>query len=463
MRTFVKEMKHVISTDFTVGILGGGQLGKMLLDVTRRWDIHTRVLDANADASARNSCNQFVQGSLMDYETVVQFGNDADVLTIEIEHVNIDALYELEKRGVLVFPKPATLDVIQNKRTQKEFYTAQKLPTAPYMAFANKAELDKATAKGTIKFPCIWKAARFGYDGFGVKKLDNIAAIDTLPEGDKNLWTLVTFKYKRHFKAEHGLHGSKSRSTGADGKDLIIPVPLGTLVFDSETGERIAEITSEEDVIVAPGGMGGRGNWHFKSPTNQAPRYAQPGKEGVERGITFELKVLADVGLVGFPNAGESTLLAALTSAKPKIADYPFTTLKPNLGIVQHRDFTSFVMADIPGIIEGAAEGKGLGHYFLRHIERNSVLLYVIPADTTDIKKQFTILNNELTRYNPELLDKNFMIGISKADLLDQELYVAIEAECKAAFENIPFVLFSSVSQQGIATLKDTLWHMLNE
>ena len=184
MRTFVKEMKHVISTDFTVGILGGGQLGKMLLDVTRRWDIHTRVLDANADASARNSCNQFVQGSLMDYETVVQFGNDADVLTIEIEHVNIDALYELEKRGVLVFPKPATLDVIQNKRTQKEFYTAQKLPTAPYMAFANKAELDKATAKGTIKFPCIWKAARFGYDGFGVKKLDNIAAIDTLPEGE---------------------------------------------------------------------------------------------------------------------------------------------------------------------------------------------------------------------------------------------------------------------------------------
>jgi GTP-binding protein len=281
--------------------------------------------------------------------------------------------------------------------------------------------------------------------------------------GDKNLWTLVTFKYKRHFKAEHGLHGSKSRSTGADGKDLIIPVPLGTLVFDSETGERIAEITSEEDVIVAPGGMGGRGNWHFKSPTNQAPRYAQPGKEGIERGITFELKVLADVGLVGFPNAGKSTLLAALTSAKPKIADYPFTTLKPNLGIVQHRDFTSFVMADIPGIIEGAAEGKGLGHYFLRHIERNSVLLYVIPSDTTDIKEQFTILNNELTRYNPELLDKNFMIGISKADLLDQELYVAIEAECKAAFENIPFVLFSSVSQQGIATLKDTLWHMLNE
>ena len=280
--------------------------------------------------------------------------------------------------------------------------------------------------------------------------------------GDKNLWTLVTFKYKRHFKAEHGFHGSKSRSTGADGEDLIIPVPLGTVVLDSDTGERIAEITTEEDVIVAPGGMGGRGNWHFKSPTNQAPRYAQPGKEGIERTITLELKVLADVGLVGFPNAGKSTLLAALTSAKPKIADYPFTTLKPNLGIVQHRDFTSFVMADIPGIIEGAAEGKGLGHYFLRHIERNSVLLYVIPADADDIKEQFTILNSELTRYNPELLDKNFMIGISKVDLLDEELYAAIEAECKAAFKDIPFVMFSSVSQHGIAALKDSLWHLLN-
>ena len=280
--------------------------------------------------------------------------------------------------------------------------------------------------------------------------------------GDKNLWTLVTFKFKRHFKAEHGFHGSKSRSTGADGEDLIVPVPLGTVVLDSNTGERIAEITSEEDVIVAPGGMGGRGNWHFKSPTNQAPRYAQPGKEGIERDIILELKVLADVGLVGFPNAGKSTLLAALTSAKPKIADYPFTTLKPNLGIVQHRDFTSFVMADIPGIIEGAAEGKGLGHYFLRHIERNSVLLYVIPADTNDIKEEFTILNNELTRYNPELLDKNFIIGISKADLLDEELYSAIESECKAAFKDAPFVMFSSVSQHGIATLKDSLWHLLN-
>ena len=281
--------------------------------------------------------------------------------------------------------------------------------------------------------------------------------------GDKNLWTLINFKYKRHFKADHGGHGSKSRSTGADGTDLIIPVPLGTIVKDNETGEQIAEITSEADVIVVPGGMGGRGNWHFRSPTNQAPRYAQPGKEGTDRDITLELKVLADVGLVGFPNAGKSTLLAALTSAKPKIADYPFTTLKPNLGIVENRDYTSFVMADIPGIIEGAAEGKGLGHYFLRHIERNSVLLYVIPADADDIKKQFTILNSELTRYNPELLDKNFLIGISKSDILDEELYAAIEDECKAAFGQIPFVLFSSVSQQGISVLKDKLWQLLND
>jgi GTP-binding protein len=244
---------------------------------------------------------------------------------------------------------------------------------------------------------------------------------------------------------------------------MIIPVPLGTIVIDNETGEQIAEITSESDVIVVPGGMGGRGNWHFKSPTNQAPRYAQPGKEGVDRDITLELKVLADVGLVGFPNAGKSTLLATLTSAKPKIADYPFTTLKPNLGIVENRDYTSFVMADIPGIIEGAAEGKGLGHYFLRHIERNSVLLYIIPADADDIKKQFSILNSELTRYNPELLDKNFMIGISKSDILDEELYTAIEDECKTAFDHIPFVIFSSVSQQGITALKDKLWQLLND
>ncbi|MBJ33291.1 MAG: GTPase ObgE [Flavobacteriaceae bacterium] len=281
--------------------------------------------------------------------------------------------------------------------------------------------------------------------------------------GDKTLWTLIKFRYKRHFKADHGGHGSKSRSTGADGTDLIIPVPLGTIIHDNKTGEQIAEITSESDVIVVPGGIGGRGNWHFKSSTNQAPRYAQPGKEGNDRDITLELKVLADVGLVGFPNAGKSSLLATLTSAKPKIADYPFTTLKPNLGIVENYNYTSFVMADIPGIIEGAAEGKGLGHYFLRHIERNSVLLYIIPADADDILKQFTILKSELTRYSAELLDKSFMIGISKSDILDKELYKAIEDECKVAFDQTPFVLFSSVSQQGLLVLKDKLWQLLND
>ena len=243
----------------------------------------------------------------------------------------------------------------------------------------------------------------------------------------------------------------------------MIPVPLGTIVKDNKTGEQIAEIISETDIILVPGGMGGRGNWHFKSPTNQAPRYAQAGKEGTDRNITLELKVLADVGLVGFPNAGKSTLLAALTSAKPKIADYPFTTLKPNLGIVENRNYTSFVMADIPGIIEGAAEGKGLGHYFLRHIERNSVLLYIIPADADDINKEFTILESELTRYNPELLDKNFMIGISKSDILDEELYAAIADECNSAFEQIPYVILSSVSKQGLIELKDKLWQLLND
>ncbi len=225
--------------------------------------------------------------------------------------------------------------------------------------------------------------------------------------GDSNYWTLYHLKFKRHFKAGHGEHGSKSRSTGADGKDIYIDVPLGTVVRDPETNELIFEITENgEEKIICEGGMGGRGNWHFKTPTNQTPRYAQPGIPYQERDITLELKILADVGLVGFPNAGKSTLLSVMTSAKPKIADYEFTTLKPNLGIVEYRDFQSFVMADIPGIIEGAAEGKGLGYYFLRHIERNSVLFFLIPADADDIKKQYDILLDELRRYNPEMLDK---------------------------------------------------------
>ena len=245
-------------------------------------------------------------------------------------------------------------------------------------------------------------------------------------KGNKNLWTLISFKFKKHFKAEHGESGSKNRSTGAFGKDLIIPVPLGTVVYDSTNNQKIIEIDDEQDHIIIEGGKGGKGNWHFRSSTNQTPRYSQPGIKGVEKNITLELKVLADVGLVGFPNAGKSTLLKSLTAAKPKIADYPFTTLKPNLGIVKYRSLESFVIADIPGIIEGASEGKGLGHYFLRHIERNSILLFIISCDSKSIKKEFLTLRNELERYSPELIDKKFIVGISKKDLLDKELQFEI-------------------------------------
>ncbi|APY10400.1 GTPase ObgE [Seonamhaeicola sp. S2-3] len=281
--------------------------------------------------------------------------------------------------------------------------------------------------------------------------------------GNSNLWTLFHLKFKKHIRAGHGGHGSKSRSTGADGEDVYIDVPLGTVVRDTETNEIILEITENgEEQIIAEGGKGGLGNWHFKSSTNQTPRYAQPGLPLEEKHITLELKVLADVGLVGFPNAGKSTLLSVITSAKPKIADYEFTTLKPNLGIVEYRDFQTFVMADIPGIIEGAAEGKGLGHYFLRHIERNSVLLFLIPADADDIKKQYDILLDELRRYNPEMLDKERLIAISKSDMLDDEL----KAELKKELDNelpIPYLFISSVAQQGIQQLKDALWKMLND
>ena len=282
-------------------------------------------------------------------------------------------------------------------------------------------------------------------------------------QGDKNLWTLLHFKFQRHFKAGHGGDGSKNRSTGADGEDCVIRVPLGTVILDTDNGEQLAEISDENPLILLQGGKGGRGNWHFKSPTRQTPRYAQPGLPGAEKNITLELKVLADVGLVGFPNAGKSTLLAALTSAKPKIADYEFTTLKPNLGIVQQRDYSSFVMADIPGIIEGAAEGKGLGHYFLRHIERNSILLYVIPADAPDLYGQFTTLQNELQRYNPQLLDKNFLIAISKSDLLDDELKQEMRQHVAESFNEHEVVFISSVAQTGLTELKDRLWIFLND
>ena len=280
--------------------------------------------------------------------------------------------------------------------------------------------------------------------------------------GNENLWTLHHLKFKKHFRAGHGEHGSKSRSTGADGTDVFVEVPLGTVVRDTETNAILFEITEHnQEVILCEGGKGGRGNWHFKSPTNQTPRYAQPGMPAEEKYVIVELKVLADVGLVGFPNAGKSTLLSVITSAKPKIADYEFTTLKPNLGIVEYRDFQSFVMADIPGIIEGAAEGKGLGHYFLRHIERNSILLFLIPADADDIKNQYDILLDELRRYNPEMLDKERLVAISKSDLLDEEL----KTEIKQIFDNelaVDYIFISSVAQKGIVELKDLLWKQLN-
>ncbi|MDG1572075.1 GTPase ObgE [Robiginitalea sp. M366] len=285
-----------------------------------------------------------------------------------------------------------------------------------------------------------------------------------IARGNKNLWTLLSFKFKRHFQAGHGEHGGKQRSTGADGADVVLEVPLGTVARDTETGELLFEITEEgQEEVLARGGLGGRGNWHFKSATNQTPRYAQPGTPGMERNVTLELKVLADVGLVGFPNAGKSTLLAALTSAKPKIADYEFTTLKPNLGIVQYRDFRSFVMADIPGIIEGASEGKGLGHYFLRHIERNATLLFLVPADSPDISREYEILLSELQKYNPELLDKRRLLAISKCDMLDEELIGEMRAQLEEELPGVETCFISSVSGLGIAPLKDRLWKLLND
>lgn len=281
--------------------------------------------------------------------------------------------------------------------------------------------------------------------------------------GDKNMWTLFHLKFKRHFRAGHGGHGGKQTSTGANGEDIYIDVPLGTIVRDTESQKILKEITENgQEFILAEGGMGGRGNTHFKSPTNQTPRYAQPGMKGEEKNITLEMKILADVGLVGFPNAGKSTLLSVITAAKPKIADYEFTTLKPNLGIVQYRDYQTFVIADIPGIIEGAAEGKGLGHRFLRHIERNSTLLFLIPADAENIKKQYEVLLDELRRYNPELLDKDRLVAISKCDVLDTELQSELKQELDQEFAEIPYLFISSVAQQGLQGLKDKLWEMLN-
>ncbi len=278
-------------------------------------------------------------------------------------------------------------------------------------------------------------------------------------KGNAQLWTLLHLRYCKNILAENGENGSKNNSTGRDGKDVIIEVPLGTITRDEESGKKEVEILEDgQEVVWLPGGRGGLGNSNFKTATNQAPDYAQPGESGMEGWKVLELKVLADVGLVGFPNAGKSTLLSSITAARPKVANYAFTTLTPQLGMVAYRDGKSFCMADLPGIIEGAAEGKGLGHRFLRHIERNAVLLFLIPADSSDHKKEFNILLNELKQYNPEMLQKEFVIAISKSDLLDEELKTAIEKELPP---QIPHVFISSVTGMGLQELKDLLWQIL--
>jgi len=279
--------------------------------------------------------------------------------------------------------------------------------------------------------------------------------------GNSNLWTLLHLRYFKNVIAENGEPGSKNNCTGRDGKDIIIEVPLGTIARNEETGEKEAEILEDgQEFIWLRGGRGGLGNSNFATPTNQVPDHAQPGEPGVEGWKNIELKVLADVGLVGFPNAGKSTLLSVITAAKPKIANYAFTTLVPQLGMVEYRDQKSFCIADLPGIIEGAAEGKGLGHRFLRHIERNSVLLFLIPADSADHKKEFEILRNELEEYNPEMLQKDFIIAISKSDMLDEELKEAILKELPLG---IPHIFISSVTNTGLVELKDLLWKALNK
>ena len=279
--------------------------------------------------------------------------------------------------------------------------------------------------------------------------------------GNSQYWTLIHLKYQRHIFAEDGEPGRGARSTGKNGKDVIIDVPLGTVARDAETGEVVGEVTQDgEELVLLPGGRGGLGNWHFRTATNQAPRYSQPGEECREGWFILELKILADVGLVGFPNAGKSTLLAAVSAAKPKIANYAFTTLEPNLGIVEYRDHKSFVMADIPGIIEGAHEGKGLGIRSLRHIERNSILLFMIPADTDNIREEYHILLNELQQYNPELMDKQRLLAITKSDLLDDELQEALAQELP---EGIPSIFISSVSGYHLTQLKDMIWDALQK
>lgn len=283
---------------------------------------------------------------------------------------------------------------------------------------------------------------------------------DIILIGDENTWTLLPLKFRKHVIASDGGNGEGNNRHGADGEDIFIKVPIGTVARDAETGEVEYEITEDgEKCVLVKGGKGGLGNSHFKSSTNQAPRYSQPGEPGKTKWKIIELKLLADVGLVGFPNAGKSTLISSLSAAKPKIGNYPFTTLQPQLGMVEYRDGQSFVMADIPGIIEGAHEGKGLGHRFLRHIERNSVLLFMIPADSEDINKEYAILFNELRKFNPELLDKKHLLAISKSDLLDKELIDMISGEIKI---DVPYIFISAVTGKGLVELKDKLWQLIH-
>lgn len=279
-------------------------------------------------------------------------------------------------------------------------------------------------------------------------------------KGNRNYWTLLHLRYERHAFAENGGNGGSNKCFGKDGKDVVIEVPCGTVAYDAETGKYLCDITDhEQEVVLLKGGRGGLGNWHFRTATRQAPRFAQPGEPAQEQMVVLELKLLADVGLVGFPNAGKSTLLSAISAAKPKIANYPFTTLEPNLGIVSYREGKSFVMADIPGIIEGASEGKGLGLRFLRHIERNSLLLFMVPADTDDIRKEYEVLLNELSQFNPEMLDKQRVLAITKSDLIDEELMSMLEEN----LPDIPHVFISGVSGLGLTALKDLLWLELNK
>ena len=300
--------------------------------------------------------------------------------------------------------------------------------------------------------------AKGGPDGGNGGRGGNIVFLS-----DKNLWTLFHFKFQKHFKAENGGDGSKSRSSGSNGKDEIIRVPVGTVVKDSDTNQILYESINDGDKkIVVEGGKGGLGNWNFKSPTNQTPRYAQSGINGVEKKLTIELKVLADVGLVGLPNSGKSTLLSVLTDAKPKIANYEFTTLKPNLGIVKHRDYNTFVISDIPGIIEGASKGKGLGHHFLRHIERNSILVILISVESENVKRTYDILIKELKTYNSELMDKEKLLVISKCDLIETKDLDKIKSNFNSTFNNIDIHYISSVTMNGITELKDLIWKKLN-